>query len=175
MTSRTRPFLSLEETLAAAVQQGEIDAVIEKTVAMSDLEIAVELEADGVDLNALDLRMQAMRKKLFGEAPPAGKAASSGARRFVQGAAAGAVVTGTLVAALARGGAFAPAPRDTSPPAELRRAAFEACGRGNWEECLEKLDEAKKLDPKGDDDFDVREARSLAYARGFPTGAAPPR
>ncbi len=63
-----------------------------------------------------------------------------------------------------------PRPRSTSEvtpsPIErahaLREKAFEECDRSKWKECLEKLDEAKGLDPAGDRDPKVGAARAKA-------------
>lgn len=44
----------------------------------------------------------------------------------------------------------------------LRETAFESCDRSAWKECLEKLDEAKALDPAGDADPRVGAARARA-------------
>ena len=53
-----------------------------------------------------------------------------------------------------------------SPPAPagvvLREEAFAACGRAKWRECLDKLDRAKAIDPSGDDEADVQNARAMA-------------
>lgn len=58
----------------------------------------------------------------------------------------------------------APAPR-TDPmerAAELRAAGLNACDGGAWTECLEKLDQARALDLRGDDASTVRAARARA-------------
>lgn len=44
----------------------------------------------------------------------------------------------------------------------LREMAFESCDRSAWKECLERLDEAKALDPAGDSDPRVGAARARA-------------
>jgi hypothetical protein len=71
-----------------------------------------------------------------------------------------------------RGGEIAPdreqAPRQQEPPAgnargkELRVAGFAACERAEWFECVSKLDEAKAIDPAGDADPQVQDARRQA-------------
>ena len=53
---------------------------------------------------------------------------------------------------------------------ELRRAAYESCEAQQWRKCIETLDEAKRLDPKGDTQERVAAARRAA-ARGL----APPK
>lgn len=44
----------------------------------------------------------------------------------------------------------------------LRKLAFERCAARDFSGCLEHLDEAKKLDPSGDSNLDVQEARRAA-------------
>jgi hypothetical protein len=72
----------------------------------------------------------------------------------------------------------APRPDDTQPlppkPPEqvltkaqkankLREEAFAACADRRWQECDAKLDQAKALDPDGENDPDVQNARNAAY------------
>jgi hypothetical protein len=65
-----------------------------------------------------------------------------------------------------------PAPVPTAPPAApeeiaastLRRQAHDLCDRRNFGPCLDKLDEAAKLDPQGDKTDDVKQLRVLANA-----------
>ncbi len=45
---------------------------------------------------------------------------------------------------------------------KLRTAAFEACGRAAWLECLDKFNEAKAIDPEGDKDPQIGAARERA-------------
>ncbi len=210
MTTHHRK-LSLEETIQAAHQQGEIDAIIHKTLAMSDEEIARELEADGVDVGELDARLAARGEELFaienheaklsdsrrslsgaqGEPPVSDVAVEAapvkersvqkpprvGRRRSALRTAgifgAGAATTGLVVAALAGAGVVTTAgtaPIETrtgsAPPlsraADLRKEAFEACGRGHWQECIARFDEARTLDPAGDAAADVVDARKRA-------------
>ena len=44
----------------------------------------------------------------------------------------------------------------------LRDRAFEACERSAWQECLDRLDEAKGLDPEGDSEPRAAAARAAA-------------
>lgn len=63
-----------------------------------------------------------------------------------------------------------PEPRPSSLPEEpvleraraLREKAFEECDRAAWRLCLDKLDEARGLDPAGDNDARVGAARARA-------------
>jgi len=166
--------LTLEETIDAARQQGAIDEVVQKARAMSDEQIERELVADGVDVTALDARLAARAKALF----ETRRSLPTGARKKIAaGFGAGVAATGAVLAALAQTGvvsvtAGAPtlASTTSSPPTELehanelRKAAFEACGRGRWQECIARFDEAKALDPRGDADAEVQGARQRAIA-----------
>src|SRR5690606_24791075 len=65
-------------------------------------------------------------------------------------------------------------PRDPSPlerAHELRRAAFAACDDGRWQACLDGLEEARQLDPAGDRDDAVQDARRLVERRLAPPPA----
>jgi hypothetical protein len=45
---------------------------------------------------------------------------------------------------------------------EVRDHALQACAAQRWDECLRGLDEARELDPTGDETPEVRAARDLA-------------
>ncbi len=45
---------------------------------------------------------------------------------------------------------------------QLRRAALEQCAQSSWEPCVRGLDDAARLDPAGDRDDDVQQARRKA-------------
>jgi hypothetical protein len=49
---------------------------------------------------------------------------------------------------------------------EIRERAFQACAARQWRACEDQLDEAKTLDPPGDDDPRVQAAHAAA-ARGL--------
>ena len=53
-----------------------------------------------------------------------------------------------------------PSPDDRAK--ELRELAFDACDRRAWKECLDRLDEAKALDPAHEADERVQNARKAA-------------
>lgn len=53
-----------------------------------------------------------------------------------------------------------PSPEDRAK--ELRELAFDACDRKAWQQCLDRLDEAKALDPAHDADERVQNARKSA-------------
>lgn len=51
---------------------------------------------------------------------------------------------------------------DIPRAAEIREEALAKCHASEWKECLDKLDEAKKLDPAGDSRPEIRQARESA-------------
>ena len=58
------------------------------------------------------------------------------------------------------GGVGSPRPQKDAPA--LRHDALAACDAGEWRECLDDLDEARDLDPDGDEAPAIREARERA-------------
>jgi hypothetical protein len=83
----------------------------------------------------------------------------------VAAAAGFALVIATASAPSPRGGPIG-VPSPTSTPASrvesLRRDAREACSKRSWQTCLDKLDEARTLDPKGDEAPAVQALRRSA-------------
>lgn len=70
-------------------------------------------------------------------------------------------------------------PRELDRARTLRELAFESCDRAAWQECLDRLDEARALDPDGDADPKVGAARAratdaLKSAPPSPTTSAAP-
>ena len=68
---------------------------------------------------------------------------------------------------------------DVPRAAELREKAFEKCLAAAWADCVERLDEAKRLDPAGDSHPAVQQARENAKRGQTPpptptSSAAPP-
>ena len=61
-----------------------------------------------------------------------------------------------------------PPPRETLHAMDLRREARDACESRSWKTCLDKLDEARALDPSGDETPDVQSLRHEAEAAGRP-------
>lgn len=51
---------------------------------------------------------------------------------------------------------------EPSPADRLRKDALDACGRSEWQKCVDGLDDAKRLDPAGDTRPDVVKAREDA-------------
>jgi hypothetical protein len=59
----------------------------------------------------------------------------------------------------------APAPSMLARAADLRQQAFAACDADRWLDCVERLDEAAKLDPPGDEAPRVLLTRQAVYDR----------
>ena len=64
-----------------------------------------------------------------------------------------------------------PTPRELA--GELRRKGLESCGAEAFEECVQRLDEAKALDPDGESLPEVVAARRRAAAHAKPSHVAP--
>jgi hypothetical protein len=64
-----------------------------------------------------------------------------------------------------------PAPEQRA--ADMRKLAFEKCEARAWQECLDELDAAKQLDPAGDSDPRVRDARKAAQDALTPPAPSP--
>jgi hypothetical protein len=192
------------EEILDALEEQAMDDDIERVLALRPDEIDRELEAQGVDPEAVraaagaaferamqkraeslahrardesvadPLRPQSFEKSVA--AVPSRPAAKAGARRpaawLVAAALAAAMAlvvamnAATIVAwwqggqsnDYAAGGSLHP--RALS----LRKEAAVACGAAQWAECESKLDEARTLDPKGDDEEHVRDLRKAIAA-----------
>src|SRR6202012_3011068 len=51
---------------------------------------------------------------------------------------------------------------DAARAEELRKKGIDKCASALWTDCVQKLDDAKKLDPAGDTRPDTQQARSNA-------------
>jgi len=167
----THKPLTLEETIEAARMGADIDDVVRETSAMTDDEIARSLEADGVDLGLLDARLRAMGRELFPESADKPRHTKRNlALTFGGGFATAAATLAALVesgAVQLATGTAAPTVSTAAPSpsaADIRKEAFELCGRGRWKECLARFDDAKAIDPPGDADPEVASARARAKA-----------
>jgi hypothetical protein len=56
-----------------------------------------------------------------------------------------------------------PLPTPQERASAIRKEAFDACGEYYWALCESKLDEAQKLDPGGESDTRVQEARTAVH------------
>lgn len=109
-------------------------------------------------------------------------------RRLVRGAKIGAVAGGLAAAAILAWWLLRPSPLPIvpepaksvapAPPASpldlaavLRADAYEACGRAQWATCARELDEARDLDPAGEETPEVRAARKRVADVTHPDGS----
>jgi hypothetical protein len=165
------------EEVLKAIEEPDPDEEMERVLAMTPEQRRAELEAAGVDMKELHAKADAMHERLV-QAAAEGKTGETAEqpqvrslrpkppRRSIVNLAAAA----SLVAVA--GGAFytvatrPPGPGVTSPDLEtaagLRKRALDACSREQWTECLAGLDQAKGLDPAGDDAAAVQAARRRA-------------
>jgi hypothetical protein len=165
-----------------AIDEASFRAEVDRIVGMSDEELEAELLRDGFDPAELEGSEKTRREKATSEKARPEKTGPEKAittaptpirrtRRTVLLAAAAMIV----LAALMGGGVVFVASnwehgdtRDTHPrppesPADtLRRQGFDACDRHEWKLCLERLDEARELDPTGESDRRVQVARAAA-------------
>jgi hypothetical protein len=155
-----------EQVLATLFEQVELDKINQEVDAMTDEQIAKDLEAAGHTQAKIDAAF-APQQKMLDEL----LADERAQKRQQVLSYAGGLATAAAVALVVRSSTpSSPAVPTASPPAtaspsranDLRKEAFEACGRGHWADCTRLLDEAMKLDPDGESDPDVRQARSLA-------------
>ena len=164
----------------------------QRVAALSDAELDDELAKKGFDAKALRERGAALAAKLAAgsaarpderaQAPRVldGVRASQAhpRRRWVVSlaaasvaVAAGAVAVPTVVMPLAQRLGIAPPEQVAAEPSakdragELRRGAGVACHEGRWVECSKALDEAKALDPDGEEAAEVKALRR-AIAEG---------
>jgi hypothetical protein len=161
----TMSIYTVEEIWELA-SEPDIDLEYQHVLAMSDNEIRASLQSRGHDLRVLEAEAMIMlglpRKR-----------AISYRQGFIG---AGAAATLTAMAAsvmlavsqptlqLTAGSAPTGA-TGNAPPASaesLREEGLQACGASQWYVCLELLDRAHALDPRGDDAAPVRAARESA-------------
>jgi hypothetical protein len=160
------------------------DEEVERAASVTRAEAEAELRAAGFDVAAERARAEAFLDALANrEATP--RAAPREGRRGLPPAV---VLFGTAALAAAAGAALyatthrppeqpvAPLPPPTTPPsvvptappaslvtaADLRRLAAADCDAHEWDACLAHLEEARALDPAGDDAPAVRKLRAEA-------------
>jgi hypothetical protein len=166
-----------------AEQDGDVERAMREVEAMSDAEKAAALKEAGAAPAAISKTMGDLLAKhevkiapeartgataeppdrgseLAGRPKPRRGTAGSRwtPRRLLLAAAAVAVPAATYIAT--QGPPLvgrAPSPHEMA--AETRARAFAACDAARWTECEQGLDEAKAVDPAGDDDARVRAAR----------------
>jgi hypothetical protein len=148
------------DALDAWDEDDAIDAEMERVLAMTPEGRESELRAAGVDLKAERVKALEGRGKAIRAVPR-----RSVLRLLMPLAAVLAGLLGVLVVV----GRMSPsrdvvdtAPRPPPRANELRKEAFAACDAQRWEECLQKLDEARKMDPDGEREARVQEYRHRA-------------
>jgi hypothetical protein len=156
-----------EEVLGRIFEQVELDKFNQEVDAMTDEQIAQSLEAEGYTQAKIDAAFSKQQKMLDDLLDEEKRRRRRAAISYAAGVATATAVAVVVHATTTPSGPTIPTGTTASrpPPSvaeELRTQAFEACGRGHFEECMRKLDDAKKLDPDGDDAADVQSARTLA-------------
>jgi len=188
-----------------AVAEHEAEQEAERVAGMDDEELAAELKKAGVDEaklrglteKAIAAADAAERAEAKAPAPQPTKVVSLDAARerkrsgppwWTLAAAAAVLVTGTFVA-MNQGdnGVSNPYPGDDAGPsaneeaARYRATAFDQCASKHFDLCQEALDRARQLDPSGEEEPRVKDARA-AIARaiadkpqngGAPSSSAP--
>ena len=187
---------SPEEILQAiedAPLEDELDAEMERVLAMTPEERRRELEAAGVDVGEVEAAADALHERMQGgvseapsglRPPPAAPVVPiAHARRWQRStwlamAAAAVLLIGAL--GVTEGAAivawFRPAPEPIQPdnerpkpftPRELagkaRDEAEQACASGLWGLCGDKLDEASQLDPASESEPRVKQLRQAIH------------
>jgi hypothetical protein len=148
-----------------AREDAEIEEALRQVASMSDAEKEAELQAAGTDPRKVEARVEAALAEHAGKAPvvPIHARRARWRSRTVLWLAAAAVVVGAGSAAALIGERLPQPHRHTPTPAEraapLREDAYRECGQSRWFECEQKLQQASLLDPAGDSDPRVVEAR----------------
>lgn len=137
------------------IERSDVDDAAERVAAMTPDERRAELVAAGFTVEELNAKADALAAKMRGgrrtaRRRPVAAIVAAG----LAAAAAGAV----LVAYVGNGQVGAPRP----DAATLRREGLDACRNGSWQPCLDKLDEAREIDPDGDRTPEVQAARRSA-------------
>lgn len=150
------------------------EQLLAEALAKTDEEVAESLQAKGYDLAVLDEQLMGLIERLPPYKPAKAKkgflavrvAAAAGAMSAMGGgiyayvvATAAPVVTAGAILATA---AAAPPSLPTASAATMREEALSDCAASRWQPCLDKLGEARDLDPAGDSDARVQSARANA-------------
>jgi hypothetical protein len=167
----------------------------EDSAKLSPEELAAELRAKGADPDRLRASIDALLAEAgvqpaapAAPAPPAKVVSLAAARESRTRRLWPLLVAAALVLFVLGGGVATvaylqreppppgPVPLPTAPPLPpeeiaanaLRKEAFDLCGRKAFGPCLDKLDEAAKLDPRGDKSQAVQDVRGVANAGLYP-------
>lgn len=182
-----------------AIEEGSFRAEVDRIVGLSDQELEAELLKEGFDRadlagpeTVVKRAIQRFDERARRRAAPVRPVRSA---RLISWLAAAAFGLLAVVTAVERNGIIAwfrhepiaPVPsREFSPPKvpdlelarqerakALRDEAYPACGRAAWTLCESKLDEAKALDPSGEQDPNVQTARREIYLVRHPDAESP--
>jgi hypothetical protein len=157
--------------LWAALEDEAMDDEMEAVLAMTPEERRRELREAGIDLERVHAQADALGAAPAPPAPaplaPVTVLRPKRLRVAVVVPAAVALAAGlAVVVNLATSPAPVAAHRPPEPPAvraeALRQAARDACQAQTWQTCLDKLNEAKALDPGGDESPEVQALRRSA-------------
>jgi histidinol dehydrogenase len=163
-----------------ALEEATMDAELDAVLAMSPEERRRALEEAGFDIEKVHaqadaLHAEAARQAAVAVVPvavaPVAAVVPPRSRKLR------ALVVVPSVLAMAAGVALVvklatpPPPVGSAPPQDpnvvraeaIRRTARDACQAQQWPLCIRELDEAKALDPEGDEDPDVQALRREAH------------
>jgi hypothetical protein len=143
--------------LWAALDEATMDAEMERVLGLTPEERRRELREAGFDLEKVHAQADALGRT--GRRP----------KRMRPAIAIPAAVALAAGVALAVNLASSPAPvahpriePPSTPAGALRQEAREACDARGWQACLDKLNEARAIDPGGDQTPEVQSLRQLA-------------
>jgi hypothetical protein len=167
-----------------AIQKLALEEEAERVGKLSDEEIDQELAQKGIDPKALRQRGKALAERLAAKPPapvialPAPPPRRGGPLYVWIAAAAIAAAVPVAIALIHQdegvSSGWHPSPSAQAQAAGLRDQALRACREGHFPECERGLDEAKALDPSGEERSDVREARRrIEQAHKAPPSLAP--
>ena len=169
-----------------SIEEPTLDEEIEGVLAMTPEQRRAELEAAGFDMKELHAKADAWAEKKepsrsqrpqVRSRPPMPERQRRPPVFWFAAATVAAAAAGGLVYALTHPGA---PPQVPSPPApssapapelqsekliaasDLRRRALAACEASRWDACLSQIEEARMLDPAGDEAPEVKAARKKA-------------
>jgi hypothetical protein len=165
---------SPEDLLKVLAQEDRPDEVERRSAERSVAEVEGEGAAAGFDVEMEKAEARAWRENMERDAAieHPGRAPTSlsyiRSLRPTPRRSATPWVAAIAVAALLGGGFLStlvwrrPPPVAAANPGELRKAAVDACKAARWQECLQRFEEAKAVDPVGDADGEVQAARARA-------------
>jgi hypothetical protein len=162
------------------------EAEIDRAASVSVEQAEAELRAAGFDVAAERARANAFLEELEGKTSTSAEASTATStptsaptpRRtrarpallwLAAAATSGIVAGGSLVAALepalvAQSSGTGASPENLALAADLRHKAAAACDAKDWSVCLAHLDEARAVDPGGDDGPGIKSLREKAIA-----------